>query len=75
MFTRYPVYGEDMDDIIGVFHSKYLLQWSVDPERPLMDFCDSDPLTVHEFQWLISFPDADICSRKGRRIIIMIAGV
>lgn len=50
MFTRYPVYGEDMDDIIGVFHSKYLLQWSVDPERPLMDFCDSDPLTVHEFQ-------------------------
>ncbi|WP_411842712.1 hemolysin family protein [Salinicoccus sp. HZC-1] len=50
MYTRYPVFGEDMDDIIGIFHSKYLLQWSVDPSKPLMDYCDSDPITVHEFQ-------------------------
>ena len=27
-YTRYPVYDEDIDDIIGVFHSKYLLAWS-----------------------------------------------
>lgn len=51
MYTRYPIFDEDLDDIIGVFHSKYLLQWSVEPSRPLMDFyCDADPLTVHEFQ-------------------------
>ncbi|GAB3057658.1 hemolysin family protein [Salinicoccus sesuvii] len=50
MYTRYPVYAEDMDDIIGVFHSKYLLQWSVDPSKNLLDFCDLDPLIIHEFQ-------------------------
>ena len=50
MHTRYPVYDEDLDNIVGVFHSKYLLQWSLSPEQPLMNFCDSDPLTVREFQ-------------------------
>lgn len=50
MFTRYPVYGEDMDDIIGVFHSKYLLQWSVTPEDSLMAYSDTEPITIHEFQ-------------------------
>lgn len=50
MYTRYPVYDKDMDDIIGVFHSKYLLQWSVDPTNPLMDYCDDDPIIIHEFQ-------------------------
>lgn len=24
-YTRYPIYDEDIDDIVGVFHSKYLL--------------------------------------------------
>lgn len=50
MYTRYPVYDKDMDDIIGVFHSKYLLQWSTDPKKPLMDYCDDDPIIIHEFQ-------------------------
>jgi len=50
MYTRYPVYNKDMDDIIGVFHSKYLLQWSTDPKRPLMEYCDDDPIIIHEFQ-------------------------
>jgi putative hemolysin len=27
-YTRYPVYEGDIDNIIGVFHSKYLLAWS-----------------------------------------------
>ena len=27
-YTRYPIYDEDIDDIVGVFHSKYLLAWS-----------------------------------------------
>lgn len=50
MHTRYPVYDEDLDNIVGVFHSKYLLQWSINPEEPLMNFCDKKPLTVREFQ-------------------------
>lgn len=27
-YTRYPIYDEDIDHVIGVFHSKYLLAWS-----------------------------------------------
>ena len=50
MHTRYPVYDEDLDDIVGVFHSKYLLKWSLNPEKPLLDFCDKEPLTIREFQ-------------------------
>lgn len=50
MHTRYPVYDEDLDNIVGVFHSKYLLQWSINPDQPLMNFCDKKPLTVREFQ-------------------------
>lgn len=50
MHTRYPVYGEDLDNIIGVFHSKYLLQWSINPQQPLLNFCDKNPLTIREFQ-------------------------
>lgn len=50
MYTRYPVYDEDQDDIVGVFHSKYLLQWSLEPEKTLMDFADKDPLRVDEFE-------------------------
>ncbi|MCD2138185.1 hemolysin family protein [Salinicoccus halitifaciens] len=49
MHTRYPIYGENLDDIIGVFHTKYLLKWSLHPEKDLLDFSDTDPLTVKEF--------------------------
>lgn len=48
-FTRYPVFGEDIDDIIGVFHSKYLIGWSDDKEKSLADYSDMDPLRVYEF--------------------------
>ena len=48
-FTRYPVYGENIDDIIAVFHSKNIIAWSLEPERPLEAFCDNDPLIVYEF--------------------------
>lgn len=48
-FTRYPVYKETIDNIIGVFHSKYLIQWSLDPEKSLALFSDTDPLIVYEF--------------------------
>src|SRR5699024_1878124 len=48
-FTRYPVYDEDIDNIVGVFHSKYLIQWSTEPEKTLESLSDTDPLIVYEF--------------------------
>src|SRR5699024_9623814 len=48
-FTRYPIYEEDIDNIIGIFHSKYLIQWSTEPERTLESFSDMEPLIVYEF--------------------------
>lgn len=47
-YTRYPVYKEDMDNIVGVFHSKQLLSWSLDEEKPLEDYTDNKPLFVIE---------------------------
>ncbi|MCG5103247.1 hemolysin family protein [Oceanobacillus alkalisoli] len=49
-FTRFPVYDEDIDNIVGIMHTKYLLSWSVNPNRKLEEFIDSDPLVVYEFQ-------------------------
>jgi len=49
-YTRYPVYRKDMDDIIAVFHSKYLTSWSMDPEKPLEAFTYKEPLIIYEFQ-------------------------
>jgi CBS domain containing-hemolysin-like protein len=48
-FTRYPIYDENIDTIVGVFHSKYLLSWSIEPERTLESYSDMDPLIVFEF--------------------------
>ncbi|MCM3402533.1 CNNM domain-containing protein [Cytobacillus oceanisediminis] len=48
-FTRYPVYKDNMDNIVGVFHSKILLAWSSKPEKTLKDFTDLEPLFVYEF--------------------------
>jgi len=48
-YTRYPVYREDIDDIVAVFHSKYLILWSEEKERTLESFSDTDPLVVYEF--------------------------
>lgn len=48
-FTRYPIYEEDIDTIIGVFHSKYLLSWSMEPDKALESFSDMNPLIVFEF--------------------------
>ncbi|WP_026907973.1 hemolysin family protein [Paucisalibacillus globulus] len=48
-YTRYPVYDDDIDNIIGVFHSKYLLSWSIEPEKRLEEYCDLDPMVFFEF--------------------------
>lgn len=49
-YTRYPVYHKDIDDIVAVFHSKYLISWSMEPDKSLQHFSYSDPLIVFEFQ-------------------------
>lgn len=49
-YTRYPIYKEDRDTIIGIFHSKFLASWSLEPHRHLTDFSDMKPLIVFEFQ-------------------------
>ncbi|TXC92335.1 DUF21 domain-containing protein [Metabacillus litoralis] len=47
--TRYPVFKENMDHIVGVLHSKSLLSWSLEPHKNLEDFIDNEPLFVFEF--------------------------
>ncbi len=49
-FTRFPIFEEDIDHIIGIMHTKYLLSWSVNPEQHLSEFIDTDPMIVYEFQ-------------------------
>ncbi|MUK88540.1 DUF21 domain-containing protein [Ornithinibacillus sp. L9] len=48
-FTRYPVYEDDLDSIVGVFHSKFLIIWSTEPNKSLEHFIDKNPLIVYEF--------------------------
>ncbi|KIL52803.1 hemolysin family protein [Jeotgalibacillus campisalis] len=47
-YTRYPVYKENMDNIIGVFHSKQVIEWSMNPDLPFSEFIDDDPLFTVE---------------------------
>lgn len=54
-FTRYPIYEETIDNIVGIFHSKFLIQWSMEPEKSLQAFSDNDPLIVyesHSIEWV-----------------------
>ncbi|MCM3490688.1 CNNM domain-containing protein [Alkalihalophilus marmarensis] len=48
-YTRYPIYKDNMDNIVGVFHSKLLLKWSINPSMEIKDFMDNSPLFVTEF--------------------------
>ena len=45
-YTRYPVYEENMDTIVGVFYSKMFIKWSMNPEKTLGDLIDRKPLYV-----------------------------
>lgn len=54
-YTRYPVYDEDIDDVIGIFHSKYLLAWSREPDNDILNYT-SEPLFVNEHnraEWVL----------------------
>ncbi|GAA0378555.1 hemolysin family protein [Bacillus horti] len=48
-FTRYPIYNGDTDNIVGVFHSKFMLVWASNPEKNIQDYSDLEPLYVYEF--------------------------
>lgn len=45
-YTRYPVYEDSMDTILGVFYSKMLIKWSIDPEQTLGDLIDRNTFYV-----------------------------
>ncbi|WP_071392916.1 hemolysin family protein [Bacillus tuaregi] len=56
-FTRYPVYRENIDDIVAIFHSRNLLMWSNEPDKTLEEFSDTNPLFVYEFhsiEWVLN---------------------
>lgn len=45
-YTRYPVYKEDMDSIVGIFYSKMLISWSMEQEKTLEELVDTNMLFV-----------------------------
>ncbi|WP_075618455.1 hemolysin family protein [Paenisporosarcina indica] len=45
-YTRYPVYEESMDQIVGMFYSKTLIEWSMDPTIELHEIIDREPMFV-----------------------------
>lgn len=45
-YTRYPVYEDSMDSVVGIFYSKMLIEWSMKPEMTLGELIDRDTLYV-----------------------------
>ncbi len=45
-YTRYPVYEESIDTVVGVFYSKMFIEWSMNPEKTLGELIDREPLYV-----------------------------
>ena len=45
-YTRYPVFEESMDHIVGMFYTKTLIEWSMEPTLELHEIIDRDPLFV-----------------------------
>lgn len=45
-YTRYPVYEESMDNIVGLFYSKKLIEWSMNPNLTLPELMDDNPVFV-----------------------------
>lgn len=69
-YSRYPVYETDIDHIIGVFHSKFILTWLRDPEKQARDIADLDPMFVHEFQPVNSVFQRMIQEKKHIAIVL-----
>ncbi|WP_342508311.1 CNNM domain-containing protein [Sporosarcina sp. FSL K6-2383] len=45
-YTRYPVYEDNMDTIVGMFYSKMFIEWSMNPDKQLGELIDRNPLYV-----------------------------
>ena len=45
-YTRYPVYEDSMDTILGVFYSKMLIGWSMNPNQTLRELIDRNTFYV-----------------------------
>ncbi|WOV87910.1 CNNM domain-containing protein [Sporosarcina oncorhynchi] len=45
-YTRYPIYEESIDRVVGIFYSKMLIEWSMKPEMKLSELIDDEPLFV-----------------------------
>ena len=45
-YTRYPVYDDSLDTIVGMFYSKKFIEWSMNTSIDLDTFIDKDPLFV-----------------------------
>lgn len=45
-YTRYPIYEESIDRVVGIFYSKALIEWSMHPEKKLSEMMDEEPLFV-----------------------------
>ncbi|WP_153720776.1 hemolysin family protein [Sporosarcina cascadiensis] len=45
-YTRYPVYEESIDRVVGIFYSKMLIEWSMYPEKKFSEMIDRQPLFV-----------------------------
>lgn len=45
-YTRYPVYDESMDNVVGLFYSKKLIEWSMNPNLTIQELMDDNPLFV-----------------------------
>nr|WP_245831089.1 transporter associated domain-containing protein [Sediminibacillus massiliensis] len=68
--TRYPIYEENMDNIIAVFHAKQLLSWSLDQTQILQQFTDNNPLYVFEFHSIEKVFKQMLKERKHMAIVL-----
>jgi putative hemolysin len=69
-YTRYPVYKGNMDNIVGVFHAKQLIAWSLNPEKPMEEYTDNDPLFVFEFHLIEKVYKLMMRDRKHLAIVL-----
>lgn len=69
-YSRYPVFKNNMDEIVGVFHSKLLLSWSLEPDNTLNDYIDCDPLFVFEFHSIAKVFKLMMRERKHMAIVL-----
>ncbi|MFK3939446.1 CNNM domain-containing protein [Alkalihalobacillus sp. NPDC078783] len=69
-YSRFPVYEESLDHIIGVFHTKFVLNWLQSPEKSIREIADLEPLFVYEFQQVNSVFQHMIQEKKHIAIVL-----